>query len=102
MDSISKEEVYGFGDKLKLSRRKTNLSQKEVASRLNVHPKTISAYENNRATPSLENLVELALLYNVSIDFLLGLSNRKSIFIDDLPRDKQNLLLGIVDLMRNS
>ena len=56
-------EVYDFGLRLKELREAKKLSQKDVADRLSVVPSTISGYENNTITPSLEQAIRLAILY---------------------------------------
>lgn len=64
--------VYGLGDKLKTLRQQFNLSQKEVASVIDTSPSIISNYESGERTPSVENLIALARLYQCSTDYLLG------------------------------
>lgn len=64
--------VYGLGDKLKALRQQFNLSQKEVASAIDTSPSIISNYESGERTPSVENLIALARLYQCSTDYLLG------------------------------
>ena len=64
--------IYGLGDKLKTLRQQFNLSQKEVASVIDTSPSIISNYESGERTPSVENLIALARLYQCSTDYLLG------------------------------
>ena len=54
-------EVYDFGLRLKELREAKKLSQKDVATRLNVVPSTISGYESNTITPSLEQFTRMAI-----------------------------------------
>lgn len=61
--------VYNFGLRLKSLREKRLLSQADVAARLEVTRSTISGYECNTITPSVEQLVKLAILYNASLDY---------------------------------
>ena len=49
-----------------------DLRQKEVAAVLNVSQNTYSQYENGVIELTAPNLVKLADLYSVSIDYLLG------------------------------
>ena len=74
-------EVYDFGLRLKELREAKNLSQKDVAKRLNVVPSTISGYESNTVTPSLEQFTRMAILYNTSLDYMMGLDNRSCFFL---------------------
>ena len=62
--------MYNF----KKCREAKGLSQKYVALSLGVKPPSVSDWENGRTSPTLENLVSLALLLGVTSDELLGLT----------------------------
>lgn len=49
-------------------RKHYGLKQSEVAEKLNYSDKTISKWETGEIIPSVENLIELAKLYNVTLD----------------------------------
>ena len=53
---------------LVLLRKKFGYKQSEVAEKLNYSDKTISKWENAEMLPSVENLIELCKLYNVTLD----------------------------------
>ncbi len=57
-----------IGNNLLCLRKKFNYKQSEVAEKLNYSDKTISKWETGEVVPSVENLVELCKLYNVSLD----------------------------------
>lgn len=93
-------EVYDFGLRLKELREAKKLSQKDVAIRLNVVPSTISGYESNTITPSLEQFTRMAILYNTSLDYMMGLDNRTYFYLDDLSKDQQQAILDIVTRLK--
>ncbi len=93
-------DVYDRGMRLKKLREKQHLSQKEVADRLGLTRATISTYERNTKTPSVEILVKIALLYRSSVDYILGLEDRTSIFIDDLEKEEQDTISKMVEILR--
>lgn len=64
--------IKGLPEKLKMLRQKYNLSQKEVADKLNVSASIISGYETGERTPSTENILALSHLYHCTTDYLLG------------------------------
>lgn len=92
--------VYDFGLRLKSLREKRNLSQSDVAARLEVTRSTISGYECNTITPSVEQLVKLALLYNTSLDYMMGLENRYHLYLDDLSESQQQAILDMVERIK--
>ncbi len=64
-----------LSERMKLLRSRKGLLQKELAAALNCSISAISGYENGRCEPSLDSLVEIAHFYNVSADYLLGLTD---------------------------
>lgn len=61
-----------FNEKVYELRKESRLSQEEVAEQLNVSRQTISNWENGTAQPALDKAVELAYLFDVSLDELVG------------------------------
>lgn len=59
-----------MGDRIKRLRQERNWSQGQLAQRLNIHQKQISGYERNVHIPSVEVLIRLAELLDVSLDYL--------------------------------
>lgn len=59
------------GEKIQRLRNEQNLSQKELAEKLEVSRQAIAKWETNRGIPDIENLKRIAQLFNVSIDYLV-------------------------------
>lgn len=93
-------EVYDFGMRLKKLRKDQNLTQRQVARRLDVHENTISGYENNTQFPPIDKLKTLAIIYRSSADYILGLTDESPVTINDLPASKQKLIQNIIDCIR--
>jgi len=66
-----------YFERIKDSREESDLKQREVAEILGITRENYSAIENGRISFSLIKLSELADYYNLSIDYLLGLTNEK-------------------------
>lgn len=64
-----------FGERLKELRQENNLSTIQLGKALQVSDATISRWENNIIVPSIDNLYNIAVFFNVSCDYLLGLDN---------------------------
>lgn len=62
-------------------------SQVELSKRLGVAKQTVSNWENENIQPSIEMLVRLAKLFNVTTDYLLGLENIPRLNIEGLPNN---------------
>lgn len=61
-----------FSKRLKELRLKKGLKQQELAEILGIKRNTYSDWENGKTEPSYENLVKLADLFEVSLDWLFG------------------------------
>lgn len=59
-------------DKLVQLRKKNGMSQLELAEALDVSRQAISKWELGTATPTLDNLVSISKLYDVSVDYLVN------------------------------
>lgn len=64
-----------FAERLKYLRTKKDLTQKDIANLLDVGITTISNYETGRNEPSYAKLTILAKYFNVTTDYLLGLTD---------------------------
>lgn len=67
-------------EKLLALRKKNGLSQQELADRLSVTRQTISNWECGNGAPALDKAAELAALYQISLDDLVG--NQVEIIVD--------------------
>lgn len=75
--------------RLKELREQKRLNQNGLAINLNVSQSTISAYEVGERSPDLETLIAIAKFFDVSIDYLAGLSNvKQTIQSSDLDPDE--------------
>ena len=63
---------YTFGQNLAALRSRAGMSQSRVAARLNVRQQTVTSWEHDKVRPSIERLVELCDVLNVSADQLFG------------------------------
>lgn len=53
-------------------RKKHNLSQEELAGMLGVSRQAVSKWERSESSPDTDNLIELAKIYNITLDELLN------------------------------
>lgn len=60
-----------FKDSLKKLRVRNNLSQIELAEKLNVKQYVISSWEIGRSEPSINQVIELSNIFKIPTDYLL-------------------------------
>lgn len=78
------------------------MTQTQVAKRLNLSKATISGYENNIKTPSVDVLIQLSILYGVTTDYLLGLDNHEMLNITGLTTQQKELLRAVAKEFKRS
>lgn len=61
-----------IGDKLTYLRNSNNLSQAELAKKLNISRSSIGMFESNARIPTTDTLIRYAQFFEVSLDYLLG------------------------------
>lgn len=67
-----------YGNKLYELRKQKSLSQEDVANEIGVSRQSVSLWETNQASPSMENLIGFAKLFNMSLDELVGLKKSET------------------------
>lgn len=72
-------------------------SQVQLAQKLNITKQTVSNWENDNIQPSIDMLVKISRIFNVSTDYLLGLTPTNSINVDGLPTEFVAHILQIID-----
>lgn len=72
-----------FGNILKRIRQENNLTQEELAKKINTSRSNIANYENDKNMPSIDILEKLSKIFGCSIDYLLGKTAENSISISD-------------------
>ena len=64
--------MLNIGEKIIQLRKQFNLSQSELAKKVSASRTIIGNYERNSNTPSIEMIIKIAKVFNVSIDYLIG------------------------------
>lgn len=82
-----------FANRLKQLRKENNLTQEELAQKISKTRSTIAGYETERKEPDYETLVLLAKYFNVSLDYLMGVSDVRNPYINDKDLDEVDKFL---------
>ena len=72
-----------FGDNLKLIRKRKNMSQEELADKVNVSRQSVSKWENGEAYPEMNNILELCKIFNCRINDLVHVDMSDIDSLDD-------------------
>ena len=83
-----------LGEKLVTIRKKYGYSQQELADRLSVTRQTISNWECGQGAPALDKAIELARIYQVSLDDLVG--DQVGVVVKEKKRLSQRILKCLI------
>lgn len=86
-----------IADKIKKLREKAELTQAELARKLGVTRSGVNAWEMGITIPSTMYIVELALLFGVSTDYLLDMPETRTISVNGLTDREIASLTEIVE-----
>ena len=73
-----------IGDKIRELRERAGYSQSELARRLSVTRSSVNAWESGLSAPTAVYIVELAKLFRVTSDYLLGLDTSLALTLSEL------------------
>lgn len=97
------------GERLAELRNSRDLSQEELGALLHLTQDTISNYERGKTKPDDETKKKIAEFFNVSLDYLLGLTREQIplhrtgssvLFFDNLPQAAKDELVSFLDYLR--
>lgn len=73
-----------FSERLKTLRKQAGFTQVDVASKLGLSQQAYASWERGAKKPTQDNLVKIAKVLNVSIDYLVGNLEEKSDELDNI------------------
>ncbi len=90
-----------IADKIKALRESRGMTQAELARQLGITRSGVNAWEMGLSVPSTQYVVDLALFFNVSSDFLLGIDSSFTLNVEGLSDDDICMLRALIDRLRN-
>lgn len=92
--------MVNFGERLHNLRTQSGITQTELAKRLGVTKSVISYYEHLERNPSPDVLIQLADIFRVTTDYLLGVTHKKVIDVTELDAEDMKFLLYTVEFLK--
>lgn len=106
--------LKNIGEKIRQCRKEHNLTQEQLAEKIDIAPNYLGQIENGRRGVNLTNLVKIANELDITFDFLMSDVNSTAIKeADDInkqwldllnhrsPKEQQLLIKIVTDLSRN-
>lgn len=93
--------IIKIAERIKELRLKRNLSQKELAKAFKVSRASINAWEIGLSIPSSKRILDIAMYFNVSIDYLFGTEDDLKINISNLDENEKSIILNLLFILKN-
>ena len=86
-----------FGTRLARLRKEKGLSQVDIADKVGVTAQAVSKWENDQTSPDIDVLLNLSEIFEISMDELLGKTEKKTVEMKEKPSKKDigNMFLRI-------
>lgn len=99
---LATKELIFLSGKIKQLRENLDITQSELAKKLGLTRSAINAWEMGLSVPSTQYIVELAKLFQVSTDFLLGIEENASVSVKGLNEKQIATVLNIIECFRST
>lgn len=93
--------MVDFGNRLKTLRIQSNLTQAQLAERLDLTKSVISAYETGLRMPSYDVMISIARIFKVTTDYLLGVEQKQEVDLSGLTDEEKNALVNLIKAMKH-
>ncbi len=89
-------------DRIKTLRESRGWTQAELARRMNMTRNGINSWEQGLSMPSPQSLVDLARLFSVSTDYLLGVEKHNTVNVTGLDEKDVALIAQLAERLRSA
>ena len=94
--------MFDFGLRIRGLREQRKMSQEELGRRVGRSKSVISSYENNIKIPPLDILVQIAAIFNVSLDYLVGFDKNEMVSVENLTQQQIEVIGDIIAVFKDT
>ena len=94
------KELLTMAERIKFLREKLELTQVEIARRLGISRAGVNAWEMGLSVPSTQYVVELAKIFGVSTDYLLGMGKTAMVSVEGLSEKQVAAVVNVIECFR--
>ena len=91
------KELLTMAERIKFLREKLELTQAEIARRLGISRAGVNAWEMGLSVPSTQYVVELAKIFGVSTDYLLGMGKTAMVSVEGLSEKQVAAVVNVIE-----
>jgi len=95
------KELFLVAERIKTLREHCGLTQSGLAKKLGLTRSSINSWEMGLSIPSTQYIVELAKLFGVSTDYLLGMNEGAKINVENLSEKEVAAIVELINCLLN-
>ncbi|MGN0706937.1 MAG: helix-turn-helix transcriptional regulator [Faecalibacterium sp.] len=88
-----------ISEKIKELREKAGLSQAQLAKKLDVTRSSVNAWEMGLSTPTTQYVVDMARLFHVSTDHILGMESEMTLSLRGYTDEEVSIIMALLRYM---
>ncbi len=89
-----------IAEKIKFLREEKGYTQTELAKILSITRSSVNAWEMGISVPSTQYIVELADIFKISTDYLLGVGSTASVGVEGLGEEDINIIYSLISHLK--
>ncbi|MDO5327162.1 MAG: helix-turn-helix transcriptional regulator [Clostridia bacterium] len=87
-------------DRIKTLRESKGITQSDLAKKLGITRSSVNAWEMGISVPSTQYIVELAIIFGVSTDYLLNVDDSATIKVDGLTEEDTFIVYNLIHYLQ--
>lgn len=93
--------LYDLCERIALLRNHIGITQAQLGKRLGVTRSAVNAWEMGFSIPQLKHVVEMARIFNTTVDGMLGTPEKTVVDITALSQKEQQLVFELVECLKS-
>ena len=93
--------MVDFGNRIRVLRKRENMTQAILAKRLGVTKATVSSYETGAGFSSSDILIAMTGIFNVSSDYLLGIEKNYDVDLSGLTEEEADAVKRLIRAIKD-
>ena len=94
------KELFTLSERIKTLRLEAGLTQAELAKKCGLSRSAVNGWEVGVSVPSTQYIIELAKIFHVSTDYLLGMDMGAAVYVDGISEKNVAVLSYLAEMLK--
>ena len=96
------KELFSVGDRIRALRENANMTQAQIAKKFKLSRSAVNYWEMGLSVPTTQYILELAKVFNVSTDYILGQNETSTLSVAGLTDEQVTAVAHVIKCFRDS